>query len=400
MVENADYLIIGGGVMGLAVARTLRAKRPRATIILLEKEDDVARHASGRNSGVLHAGFYYAADSLKARFCRQGNAALRSYVLTHGLRLNDCKKVVVAHDEEELETLHELHRRAQVNGVNVTLVDERELADIEPNAKTFRHALYSPTTGTVDPVEVCQALKKELAASGVRILTRHAYESRLSGNAVRAGGMRFEADRIINCAGLYADRIAKEFGFCQHYTILPFKGVYLKYMKSDKPVRGCIYPVPNLKNPFLGVHFGVTVDGHIKIGPTAIPAFWRENYGGFSRFKPNELAAIMAWEAKLFATNAFGFRRLAYTELQKYRRSHLAALAARMVKQLDTGAFSQWGRPGIRAQLLDMRSLALVQDFIVEGDKNSVHVLNAVSPAFTSSFPFAEHVVEQYLGEI
>lgn len=395
-ISSSDYLIIGGGIMGLAVARALRARFPQTSITLIEKENTVALHASGRNSGVLHAGFYYGADSLKAKFCRDGNAALRAYVAEHNLRINDCGKVVVARNEHELEVLHELYRRGQVNGVPLTLVDEKELASLEPNAKTTGKAIYAKTTAVVDPVEVCTALKRELESKNVRILTGTSYEKRLSANAIQAGGKRFEAGRIINCAGLYADRIARDFGMCEHYAIMPFKGVYLKYSGADKPATRCIYGVPNLNNPFLGVHYSVTVDGTVKIGPTAIPAFWRENYHGLAGFAAQDLIEVLGREALLFLTNA-DFRSVALQESRKYSKRYMAAEAAKMVKRLDTARFDTWMRPGIRAQLMDKRSLKLVQDFVVESNAESIHVLNAVSPAFTSSLPFAEWIVGQHV---
>ena len=383
--------------MGLAVARTLRQQYPSASITLLDKESDVAQHASGRNSGVLHAGFYYSADSLKARFCRDGNAAMRAYVAQHNLRINDCKKVVVAQNESELPTLHELFRRGQVNGVPLQLVDEKELAEIEPNAKTTGQAIYATTTAIVDPIEICQTLRRELESQNVTILMNTPYERRIGGNAIMAGGKTFEAGRIINCAGLYADRIARDFGFCEHYAIIPFKGVYLKYQGTDTPVRPCIYPVPNLNNPFLGVHFSVTVDGTVKIGPTAIPAFWRENYHGMEGFSPRDMLEVLSREAVMMVSDG-NFRSLAWREIKKYYPPYMAAQAARMVKHLDTSKFTGWSRPGIRAQLIDKRSHKLLHDFVVEGDGQSIHVLNAVSPAFTSSFPFAQWIVENHAG--
>ncbi|MDE3015425.1 MAG: L-2-hydroxyglutarate oxidase [Pseudomonadota bacterium] len=392
---NSDYLIIGGGIMGLAVARSLRARHKDASITLIEKESGVAHHASGRNSGVLHAGFYYAADSLKAKFCRDGNKALRAYVAEHKLRINDCGKIVVAKNEKELEALRELYRRGQANGVTLKLIDEKDLAAIEPNARTAGQAIYSPTTAVVDPIEVCNTLKREMETHGVSILTGTAYEYRFGDNGIVAGGQRFEAGMIINCAGLYADRIARDFGFCRDYGIIPFKGVYLKYEGADTPAKPCIYPVPNLRNPFLGVHFSVTVDGTVKIGPTAIPAFWRENYRGVNGFSPRDMVEILGREAMMFALNA-DFRSLAMSEMKKYSKHYMAQQAALMVKHLDAKRFSTWMRPGIRAQLFDKRTLKLLHDFVVEGDAKSVHVLNAVSPAFTSSFPFAEWIVSRF----
>lgn len=397
ITKQVDYLIIGAGIIGLAIARELKHRFPAARVLIIEKEDHIAEHGSGRNSGVLHAGFYYSADSLKARFCREGNALMKEYVTARNLRLRPTKKVVVAKNETEWETLHELKRRGDTNGVDVSIVDEQQLASIEPNAATYREALYSPTTATVDPMEICRSLTHHLQESGVQILLMHPYRERVGETSIRAGNILIEAAKIFNCAGLYADKVARDFGAGLDYTIIPFKGLHLLYTKRDAPVSTLIYPVPNLNNPFLGVHFNVTAQGKIKLGPTAIPAFWRENYEGIHGFQAEEMAAILAWETKLLATDAFGFRRLAFEEIRKYSRRHLLALARPMVKHLDESGFTQWARPGIRAQLLHKKRLELVQDFIVEsGESGSVHILNAVSPGFTSSFAFARWIVEKY----
>ena len=395
---NFDYLIIGGGVIGLSIARDLINRFPEKKIALLEKEPDVAYHSSGRNSGVLHAGFYYTSDSLKAKFTRDGNKQLREYCYANNLKINECKKVVVAKDESELPSLFELDKRGKANGVDVKIIDEKELFDIDPNVKTFKHALYSPSTATVDPVEVNQAIKNELKQKGVQFFFGEAYSSRVDGNKIKTSkGNVIAAGKLINAAGLYADKVAKDFGYSKKYTIIPFKGVYLKYHGAEKPVSINVYPVPNLKNPFLGVHFTVTVDGSVKIGPTSMPAFWRENYKGFDQFSAGETVNILSWEAWLFITNAFGFRALAIDEIKKYNMKYFAGLAENLVKKLDVKGFDEWGKPGIRAQLLNVETKELVMDFVVEGDKDSIHVLNAVSPAFTCSFPFARWVVDNYV---
>lgn len=396
--QRCDFLIIGAGIIGLALARELKSRLPAADILVIDKEADVACHGSGRNSGVLHAGFYYSADSLKARFTRDGNRLMTAYVKDRGLAINQCLKVVVASDLNEIEGVQELQRRGERNGVDVRIIDEQELAEIDPNAKTTGIALYSPTTATVDPTQVCHALKEDLEAAGVRFLFGQGYLKRQGDAAVvTTGGLVLEAGLVINAAGLYADTVARDYGFSQHYTIIPFKGIYLKYTGTDKPIRTNIYPVPNLKNPFLGVHYTVTVDGTIKIGPTAIPAFWRQNYVGLENFSLGELFEIIGWESRLFLGDNFGFRSLALSELKKYDRSYFTGLAVKMVKQIDTSGFNQWSKPGIRAQLLNTTTKELVQDFVVEGDSRSVHLLNAVSPAFTCSFPFAAWVVDHYI---
>lgn len=400
MTEKSDYLIIGAGIIGLSIARELRSRYPNATITLIEKEPDVAYHSSGRNSGVLHAGFYYSADSLKAKFTRDGNFAMKDFCRAKGLKLNECEKVVVARDESELEPLYELDRRGKRNGVDVKIITEAEMRDIDPNAKTFKYALYSPNTATVDPTEVNKAVRDELIASRVKILFSHGYKRKIDGNTIETtGGLILTANQVINTAGLYADRIAKDFGFSRKYTIIPFKGIYLKYTKKDKPIKTNIYPVPNLKNPFLGVHYTITVDGTIKIGPTSIPAFWRENYKGMDNFRAGELGNVLSWEARLFLSNAFGFRALAFEEMRKYNKSFFVNLATSMVHNIDKSGFTEWSKPGIRAQLLNTETLELVMDFVVEGDATTIHVLNAVSPAFTCSFPFSKWVVDNYIDK-
>jgi (S)-2-hydroxyglutarate dehydrogenase len=400
MTEQSDYLIIGAGIIGLAIARELKLRNPGASVTIIEKEPDVAYHSSGRNSGVLHAGFYYSADSLKAKFTRDGNYAMKEFCRQKGLKLNECQKVVVAKDESELEPLYELDRRGKRNGVDVKIITEAEMKEIDPNAKTFKFALYSPSTATVDPTELNKAVRDELVQNGVKFLFSEGYKCKIDGNTIETtSGKHLSARKVINTAGLYADKIARDFGFSQQYTIIPFKGIYLKYTKKDKPIKTNIYPVPNLKNPFLGVHYTITVDGTIKIGPTSIPAFWRENYKGMDNFKAGELGNVLSWEARLFISNAFGFRGLAFDEMKKYNKSYFVNLATSMVHTIDKSGFTEWSKPGIRAQLLNTKTLELVMDFVVEGDNTTIHVLNAVSPAFTCSFPFAKWVVDNYIDK-
>jgi L-2-hydroxyglutarate oxidase LhgO len=198
----------------------------------------------------------------------------------------------------------------------------------------------------------------------------------------------------VNAAGLYADKIALHFGFSDRYRILPFKGLYLYSDESAGAIRTNIYPVPDLRNPFLGVHFTVTVDRKIKIGPTAIPAFWREHYAGFENFSLSELVDIVMRELSLFAYSPFDFKRLAIEEFKKYSRPQMVFLASSLIQDVKKERFKKWGRPGIRAQLLDIKEKKLVMDFVLEGDNRSLHVLNAVSPAFTCSLPFSEYIVK------
>jgi len=395
--DAVDYLIIGGGIIGLNIAITLKKREPAARILLIEKEQSLAMHSSGRNSGVLHAGFYYTADSLKARFTKEGNAAMRSFCQARGLAANLCGKIVVATNQMELEGLEELKRRGGANGVSLTWMSEVLVSEKYPHIKTYKKALFSRSTATVNPKAVTLEFAKVAQEMDIEIRTKTAYQWQIGKGRIGTSTGIITYRKLINCAGLYADKIAKDFGFGEQYVIIPFKGIYLKDSHNSSQLSTNIYPVPNLSNPFLGVHYTLTVDHAAKIGPTAIPALWRENYRGLGNFDLDEMLQILYYETKLFATNAFGFRALAAGEVKKYLKSHLIALAQKLTKGMNHTGYDHWSTPGIRAQLLDTRTLELVQDFVVEGDERSVHILNAVSPAFTSSIPFAEWVVSEYL---
>lgn len=391
--SNFDYIIIGAGIIGLTVAFELINRFPDLKILIVEKEVDVAQHASGRNSGVLHAGFYYTADSLKARFTVEGNRRMKAFCRANGVKVNETRKVVVAANADELKMLHELKRRGDRNGVTLKLIDEARLKAIDPNIKTYQQALYSPNTASVDPREVCQKLKtllKDRVAFRFNTQVRQIRE-----NVVSAGKFSAGFRYLVNCAGLYADKIAQQMDIGNAFTMLPFKGLYLKYAGDQNIVKTNVYPVPNLNNPFLGVHFTKTVNDEVKIGPTAIPAFWREHYRGFSRFSLSEFAEVLFWEAKLFLRNTFNFRRLALNEMKKYLPHVLINEAKHMVRRI--GDSFKPMPPGIRAQLLNKNTGELVMDFVVEHGRQSTHVLNAVSPAFTCAFSFAEYVVEEAL---
>ncbi len=394
MTVESDFLVIGGGIIGLSIARELRRQFHGSRVVLIEKESRCGEHASGRNSGVLHAGFYYTADSLKARFTRDGNRALTDYCQSRGLQINPCGKLVVARNEGELQWLDELMSRAEKNGVELQAIDQKEAEAIEPRVKTWRRALFSPATSSVNPKEVMECIEQDAQKEGVRVHPGVGYLKRTA-NGIQTTAGDYHAKYLINCAGLYADTIGRDFGFSRHYRILPFKGLYLYSSEPAGALRTHIYPVPDLRNPFLGVHFTVTAEGKIKIGPTATPAFWREQYEGIENFNSAELMEILFRQAGLFLSSNFDFKRLAWEEIRKYSRSHLVSLASHLIQGVHKSHFKQWGPPGIRAQLLDLRGKKLEMDFVVEHDDHSMHILNAVSPAFTCAFPFAEYVCQK-----
>ena len=382
MDRQYDYLIVGSGIIGMTIAYELKNQNRNLKIAIIDKEKDVAKHASGRNSGVLHSGFYYSANSLKAKFTLDGNNLMKKFCLENNIMVKATQKIVVAKNEKELEGIYELQKRAEINGVDTKIISEKEVNKIDPNIKTHKIALFSPNTASVDPKEVCFKLRDNLKIKGVEFFFETSFMN-----------CKLDYKYLINCAGAYADKIAQQFGLAQDFTMIPFKGIYLKYMTNKSDIKTNIYPVPNLENPFLGIHYTITSDGSIKIGPSAIPAFWRENYKGFTKFSWSEMIEILYFESKLFILNSFNFRNLAIEEMKNYNLKIFIQKAKDMVKHIGNDFKPM--PAGIRAQLLNIKTNELVQDFIVEHGVNSTHILNAVSPAFTCSFAFAKYIVNE-----
>ena len=391
---KSDFLVIGGGIIGLNIARQLKRLYPDLTVTVIEKEPQCGTHASGRNSGVLHAGFYYTPDSLKAKFTRVGNLRLSEYCESKNIPVNKCGKLVVTKSQADFTGLEELVRRARANAIPVQEVTEQEAKALEPRVKTFERALYSPTTSTVDPRLVLQQMATDAQREGVRIHCGVHYVSRKA-KKIYTSKEPYLAGYVVNAAGLFADVIARDYGFSQEYKILPFKGLYLYSNEAAGSIRTNIYPVPDLGNPFLGVHVTVTADGKAKIGPTAIPVFWREHYGGLANFNLGEFFDLFVRQVHLLISSEFDFKRLAVQEIQKYSRKHLVSLIADLLDGVHPSQFQSWGVPGIRAQLVHVKTRKLEMDFVLEGDDRSMHILNAISPGFTCALPFAEYVCEE-----
>jgi L-2-hydroxyglutarate oxidase len=391
---TCDFLVIGAGIIGINVAKELKANFADSKVILIEKEKACGLHASTRNSGVLHAGFYYSSDSLKAKFTKIGNQLLTKYCEDNKLPINKCGKLVVAKNSKQLDYLDELFKRGKRNGIELQDISLDDALRIEPRVKTTERALFSPTTSSVDPHSVLHCMIRDAQAAGVEIHNDVAFLKKTGTGILSSRGV-YEMGYLVNTAGLYADRVATEFGFSKSYKILPFKGLYLYSDESLNSIRTHIYPVPDLRNPFLGVHFTITVNGKAKIGPTAVPAFWRENYNGWDRFNVGEFADIFFRQASLFISANFNFKKLAIDEIRKHSRKRMVSLASTMVKDTRLGNYTKWGTPGIRAQLVNIKNKKLEMDFVIEGDDRSIHVLNAVSPGFTCSIPFARHVVDE-----
>ncbi len=393
--KETDVLIIGAGIMGLTIAREL-VRKGIQRIVIIEKEAGLGRHASGRNSGVLHAGIYYSPDSLKARSCLAGNFLMKEYCRKKNLPMIETGKVIVARCESELPTLHELYTRAVSNGAKVDMVSEKDLSAIEPNAFTVKEALYSHYTAVVDPKLILEQLRRDLEQTGkVSFLFNAKFEDLRGSHTAVTSRDDIKAEYFINSAGAHCETVSRAFGIGRHYRLIPFKGVYRKLTpEAAKAIKGSIYPVPDIRNPFLGVHFTRNVHGDVYLGPTAIPAFGRENYGIFQGIGGEGLR-ILADDADLFFTNP-KFREVALVEPRKYFFPFFFKDAARLVKTLDPDHVHPTGKVGIRPQLVDWRSRELVMDFRVESTDESLHVLNPISPAFTCSMHLARQIVDTY----
>nr|WP_241661086.1 L-2-hydroxyglutarate oxidase [Thermomonospora catenispora] len=386
--------VVGGGIIGLATARRLASRGARVTV--LEKEDRLAAHQTGRNSGVAHAGLYYAPGSLKATLCRRGVELLREYCLERGLPYIECGKVVVARHAGEVSRLREIQRRALANGVpGLRWLDPAGLGEVEPHAAGVA-ALHSPRTAIVDFPAVARAFADDVTAAGGTVLLGFEVRRirRSGGRVVVNEELAF--DRLVVCAGLHSDRVARLAGDDPAPAIVPFRGEYYRLVpQRTHLVRGLIYPVPDPRYPFLGVHFTRRVDGGVDVGPNAVLALAREGY------RRRDLRPADVWETLRWP----GFRRLA--------RRHWRTGVKEMYGSAVKGAFAAEARSfvpalrtadlvpapaGVRAQAVDPDG-SLVDDFRIGQLGPIVTVRNAPSPAATSSLAIAEHIADRVLAD-
>lgn len=397
-MKTRDYIIIGAGITGLAIARELILQEPGLNIAILEKENRIGVHASGRNSGVLHSGIYYPENTLKAEMCAKGARAMAEYCEENGLPIQRQGKVITPVKIEDDPQVDLLYQRAVNNGARVSILDRKELAEIEPAVSSATgRALYSPDTAVIEPGLVLERLAGELADRGVNI---H-YSSQVTDadpelNQVTVNkSSKLIYRRLINSAGQFTDRIAHRFQVGGRYTILPFKGIYyLLDKRSEIKLNGLVYPLPDLNVPFLGVHSVNSLNGRTYFGPTAIPVFGREHYQGLEGIELSQALPISWLLLQQYLRNNQGFRRFAHEEAGRFLRKKFAAAARALVPELKAEYLLPSSKVGIRAQLLDKKKHQLVMDFLVEKKDNTTHILNAVSPAFTSAFEFAKYAVK------
>jgi L-2-hydroxyglutarate oxidase LhgO len=393
--QGYDIAIIGGGIVGLAAGMELLVRYPSLRLVVLEKEHELARHQTGHNSGVIHSGIYYAPGSLKARACVSGKARLIQFCDEHDIPYYLCGKVIVATHEEELPRLEQLYQRGLANGVpGLEMIGPERLCELEPCVVGIK-ALYSPSTGIVDFVQVAKAYADELTTHGGEILT----DSQVTAINQRNGQYHLvtasrlvEARYVISCAGLYADRVAQMTGASPTPEIVPFRGdYYILRPERSEMVRGLIYPVPDPRFPFLGVHFTRRVNGEVWLGPNAVLAFAREGYHRLD-FNARDLFETLSYG---------GFQKLARTYWrvgleEMYRDFSKKAFLKSLQRYLPDLRLADLlpGPSGVRAQALASNG-ALVDDFIVDQQAGMLHVRNAPSPAATSSLAIAEMIVDR-----
>ncbi|MBT2266068.1 L-2-hydroxyglutarate oxidase [Rhodococcus erythropolis] len=389
--------VVGGGIIGLAVGRELLSNLPGAEVILFEKESSLASHQTGHNSGVVHAGLYYEPGSLKARLCRRGVGLLESFAADKGVTFEKCGKIVVAQKSEELDRLKAIHQRAHTNGVpDLRMIDADQILDIEPHARGLA-ALHSPHTAIVDYAGIAEALASDIENSGGTVrLNREVttIESRARQVSITTSDGVDNFDLVITCAGLHSDRVARGAGDSTFPKIVPFFGDYfLLAPEKASLVKGLIYPVPDPKYPFLGVHLTKRFDGAIMLGPNAFLSLGREAYGrweysvrdvadsigfgGFWRFAMQNLPAAARESRTVLSTKSF------VEEARKY----VPEIAPSDVHR---------GPRGIRAQAMNSDG-SLEDDFVISGTDRLLHVRNAPSPGATSSLAIAEYIVREAL---
>jgi L-2-hydroxyglutarate oxidase LhgO len=389
-----DLVVIGGGIIGLSSAMEAKRRQPRRSVLVIEKEDRLAAHQTGHNSGVIHSGLYYKPGSLKARTCVEGAAAMVAFCREHGLTHEICGKVVVATREEELPALEELHRRGTANGVpDLAMIGPERLREIEPHSAGLR-ALHVPGTGIVDYVAVAGKYADLLTRSGGEIRTGTRALRTVSRGAeiiVETTKGAVAARKVINCAGLESDRIARAAGARIETKIVPFRGEYYEIAPHRHGlVRGLIYPVPDPNFPFLGVHFTRRIGGGVEAGPNAVLALKREGYRK-SDFSLADAAATLAFPG--FWRMAAKYWRSGLDELHRsFSKSAFVRALQRLLPELGDDDLVPGGA-GVRAQAVDRKG-KLLDDFEIVRDGNVVHVLNVPSPAATASLVIGRRIVE------
>jgi L-2-hydroxyglutarate oxidase len=391
-VADFDVVVIGGGIVGLSTAMQLTERYPGMSVAVLEKEPELASHQTGRNSGVIHAGVYYAPGSLKARFCREGVVATERFCDEHGIPYEQCGKLLVATDRDELPRMDALFERAKQNGIVIEKLDQMEVARREPRIRSLG-GLWSPTTGIVDYGRVSRAMADVVRERGGTILTNTEVlhiEEAPSGVVLETERDRVRAHQVISAAGLQADRLARMAGVETDFRIVPFRGEYYRLGASKNDiVQALIYPIPDPELPFLGVHLTKMIGGYVTVGPNAVLAFAREGYT-FGDVNVNDLLEMARYS---------GFRKVIKANLKSgvqemagaLVKARYLALCQRYCPELELEDLQPY-RAGVRAQAV-LPDGTMVHDFLIGETARTIHVLNAPSPAATSAIPIGKHII-------
>jgi (S)-2-hydroxyglutarate dehydrogenase len=391
--------VVGGGILGLATARAMTLRYPGVLVTVFEKEDQLAAHQTGRNSGVVHAGVYYKPGSLKAVLCRRGAGLLREYAQEHDIRYSELGKLILAADESELGRLQDIEKRAIANGVpGIRRIGRPQFNEIEPHV-TGVEAIYSPHTASIDYRAVCHALESEVAAAGGSVRRNAAVTAVVDKSdfvELASGGQKTRFDQVIVCAGLHSDEFARMLGRAGEIRIVPFRGEYYDLRPpAAEMVRGMVYPVPDPQYPFLGVHLTRDVHNRVRVGPNAVMAAALEGYR-WRDLNPRDVWQILTWPGAWQLAGKHWKNGVAemYRSLSKQAyvakvRRYLPALSSRDLVRSTAG---------VRAQVVDRRG-GLVDDFVIEDSGRVLLVRNAPSPAATSSLAIAEHIADVAAGE-
>ena len=397
MGESYDVAIIGGGINGIATGIALLESKRNIKVIILEKEDGIGLHASGRNSGVLHSGFYYSPKSLRAIFCKQGNAELTNFCKISNIPILNTGKVVVTRHENELKELTRLADRGQENNINIELLSDTELKRIEPLARTVRSFIYSPTTSVSDPKLVIEKLLEKYISLGGKIKYSQTVQLKFHNEEIIIDPkIKIEAKFIVNNSGAHSQKIAQQIGIGHEYGFIPFLGQYV-IAPNNLGLRSLVYPVPNPDRPFLGVHLTKTVNNEIKIGPTAIPVLGKEQYTISSKLESSEIGETLKTMWQFIRKNPREVSKFLAHEWSTLNSKKLVKEASYLVP--DVSIIKNWGKgnAGIRAQLVNLKTGELVEDFSIKEFQNSLHLLNGISPGWTCALPFGRYLAEKFI---
>ncbi len=393
-----NVFIIGSGIVGLTTAIKLKKKDKNLNITILEKENSSTQHGSGRNSGIIHSGVYYPPNTLKAKLCVNGSRQLKNYVKDKKLWIDECGKILIPTSKETVHNLDVLLHRARENSVEAELISNSDAEKLEPNINSdFDKAIFIPFTSIVSPKEVMTSLIKDFSEiGGVINYNEEVINIDSKQNKILTRKNSYNFDYILNCSGLHADTIAKSAGLDFDYSFLPFKGKYWKIKKNYKLNR-LIYPIPDLNFPFLGVHTAHNKSNEVFLGPTSTPVFGRESYSFLNNFKLSEISELLPSFLYKIIKNQNNLRNLALREIKMLTKHGLINEIKKLIKNVEVKDLVYYEeKTGIRSQIFDNKSKNLINDFVVKKfNNNQLHVLNAVSPAFTASFAFADYLISE-----